>query len=225
VKRSVLVVLLALVFLAVFNIVFFLNVQERTPAVIASYVFVHAACLLVLLTPPLAGRRGPGRTLFGWTTGAVTGAYFIVELIVGAAFIAWGKQALTAALTVQVVLLGLALAPLFASLIANEATADSADARTPQLMFIKVATSEVGSILAATADPELRRSVERVHDDLRASPVKSDAAVDDTETRLRHGIAQLRADVQAGELAQVQLTATALTGLIAERNRVLRLIA
>ena len=82
-KDKVLRILPGLVFLAVFNVMFFVVTgPERSAALWTSYGFVHLSFILMLLCPLAAG-RGENAYLHTGTTTVIAAVYFLLALGVG----------------------------------------------------------------------------------------------------------------------------------------------
>ena len=79
-KDKVLRILPGLVFLAVFNVMFFVVTgPERSAALWTSYGFVHLSFILMLLCPLAAG-RGKNAYLHTGTTTVIAAVYFLLAL-------------------------------------------------------------------------------------------------------------------------------------------------
>ena len=87
-KKSVLWILLDLVFLIVFNIVFFVMGGAQHPASVwISYGFIHFAYIMLVVTPFLI-RKSSSAAVFGFSLYSISSAYFFAAFIVGVIFIA-----------------------------------------------------------------------------------------------------------------------------------------
>ena len=86
-KKSILYILLDLVFLAVFNTVFFtLGGTSHPASVWISYGFIHLAYIMVIATPVLT-RNSSSAAVFGFSLYSVSSVYFLAEFVVGLVFI------------------------------------------------------------------------------------------------------------------------------------------
>src|SRR5699024_4531039 len=101
-KKSVLWILLDLIFLAVFNTVFFVaGGTDHTASVWISYGFIHFAYLMVLVTPFLI-RKSSSAAVFGFSLYSISSTYFLLEFVVGLIFIFMKSESYKASLIVQV---------------------------------------------------------------------------------------------------------------------------
>ena len=218
-KKSVLWIVLDLVFLVVFNTVFFVAGGTSHPASVwISYGFIHFAYLMVLITPMLV-RNSSSAAVFGFSLGVVSSVYFIVELIVGIVFILLAKDSYKGALIVQVILAGIYVSMLLINMIANETTADNLEVHEAEVAYIKNASARVKSLLGVAPD----REIERVYDALHSSPSKSISQVHSLELDIMNLVSDLEAAVSAKNNDQIISLCGTLKRTIEERNQILRL--
>ena len=86
-KKNVLWILLDLVFLVVFNVVFFVASGTQHPASVwISYGFIHFAYIMLLVTPFLI-RKSSSAAVFGFSLYSISSTYFFVAFIAGIVFI------------------------------------------------------------------------------------------------------------------------------------------
>ena len=85
-KKNVLWILLDLVFLIVFNTVFFVaGGTDHNASVWISYGFIHLSYILLIITPFLI-RKSSSAAVFGFSLYSISSTYFLVEFIVGVIF-------------------------------------------------------------------------------------------------------------------------------------------
>ena len=124
-KKSVLWIILDLIFLAVFNTVFFVAGGFHHPASVwISYGFIHFSYLMVIITPFLI-RKSSSAAVFGFSLYSVSYSYFLLEFVVGLIFVLIKSDSFKAALVIQIIIAGLYGVLLISNLIANESTAES----------------------------------------------------------------------------------------------------
>jgi len=122
-KTFVLWVMLDLVFLVVFNVLFFLlGGTEHNVAVWLSYGFIHLAYLFLIATPFLI-KKGKSAAVFGFSLYVISSIYFFIEFVVGVLFILIAPDGFKLALSIQIVILGIYAVLLLSHMIANENTA------------------------------------------------------------------------------------------------------
>ena len=222
-KQNVLWVLLDLVFLVVFNIVFFVvGGTEHEPSAWLSYGFIHFAYLMVVVTPFLT-RKSSSSSVFGFTLFAIAVSYFLVELVVGVVFCILNMADYKVALVTQVVLAGIYLAILLSNLIANEETADALQVKEGEVAFIKTGTIRLKGLLSSTGDKQTDKAIETAYDTLRSSPTSSDPSVRQYELAILDDIDGLEAAINNNDLQNARGLAERITSNANERKLHLRL--
>lgn len=221
-KKSVLTVLLCLVFLVVFNVVFFvLGGTDHKPAVWLSYAFIHVAYFMVLITPFLT-RKGKNAYVFGVTLGGISSAYFIVEFLIGIIFMILKHDSLKVDVVVHVVITGLYLVTLISNMIANETTADNIERHDDEVAFIKNASSRIKLLVDKLDDKKANRVIEQAYDLVHSSPSKSSAAAKSYEYDVMNRINDLESAVSSKDIEQSLKFAGEIVSLMEERNRIVR---
>jgi len=210
------------IFLIVFNVAFFVvgGIDHKAAAWI-SYVFIHFAYSMLLLTPKLI-RDEENWTALGFSLYLVSTIYFLVELFIGAIFIAISPDGYKAALLIQLCIAGLYGIVLISNKIANEWTAESEEKRQPQISYIKNASIKVKSLMERISDKEAKRTVERVYDILYTSPVKTHPDLESVEHHILQSIVALDDAVVAGDRDRIVALAEDLESMVTERNMRLR---
>lgn len=222
-KKSILWVILDLIFLIVFNTVFFVAGGTEHPASVwISYGFIHFAYLMVLVTPHLV-RKSSSAAVFGFALTSISSVYFLVEFVVGLIFVFMASESFKAALIVQVIIAGLYGILLVSHMLANESTADSIERHEDEVAFIKTASSRVKSLLGKVKDKKADKAIEKAYDLIHSSPTKSNATVHALESTVMSRISDLADAVQADNADLVITMAGEIISAMEERNRKLRL--
>ncbi|MDR0876249.1 MAG: hypothetical protein LBN12_08585 [Clostridiales Family XIII bacterium] len=223
-KRSVMWIILDLVFVIIFNAIFFLvSGTEHPLPVWISYAFIHFAYLMVILTPRLI-RKGKSSAVFGFSLYSVSVSYFFIELIVGVIFILALPENFKVVLVVQIVLAGVFLILLISNMIANESTAEAEEKRELEIDYVKNAGSALGALVDMVDDQGAKRKVEAAYDAIKASPVKSHPNLFGLESQIITSISALSDAVSTKDAGVITQRADALLMEINERNRQLKLL-
>ncbi|GHU76105.1 hypothetical protein FACS1894188_08120 [Clostridia bacterium] len=218
-KKKVLWVILDLVFVAIFNVFFFLlGGVEHNASVWLSYAFIHFAYLMVLVTPLLT--KGNNAVTTGLPLYTISSAYFFVGLIAGVVFILISPQSIKPTLLVQLSIAALYIVILIINLLANEHTAELESNKKPEVAYIKNATNKVSSILREVSDKELKKKIEKIYDELSSSPTKTHPDMSQIESGICSSVEHLSDSLQDKKLA-LQLSDTILSR-IQERNKQLK---
>ena len=119
-KKNFLWVILDLIFLVIFNVVFFvISGTEHPASVWISYGFIHLAYIMLLITPKLI-RKSSSSSVFGFSLYSISSTYFLVEFIIGVIFIFAKPESYKVSLVVQIITFGIYAAMIISHIIANE---------------------------------------------------------------------------------------------------------
>ena len=221
-KKNVLWTILNLIFLIVFNVLFFaMGGDEHHASVWISYVFIHFAYLMLLLTPKLI-RAGKSSAVFGFSLYSISASYFLIEFITGIIFILVAPESYKATLVVQLCMAGLYGILLVSHMLANEYTAEAEEKRQSQISYVKDASAKMKRLLDSISDKETKKKVERVYDAIYSSPVKSHPNLMEIEERILTSVNELDCMISAGNEEGVISVANSLLLLINERNNLLK---
>lgn len=222
-KKSVLWIILDLVFLIVFNTVFFVAGGFEHPASVwLSYGFIHFAYLMVIATPFLI-RKSSSAAVFGFSLYSISSTYFLIEFAVGLIFIFLRQESVKAALIVQVIIVGIYVVILISHLLANESTADSIERREEEVSYIKTAASRVKALIGKLDNKKANKEVEKVYDLLHSSPTRTISSAHSLEMEIKNKISELEGAVAAKDNDVVITLSGELLQTIEERNRKIRL--
>lgn len=222
-KKNVLWMILYLVFLIIFNIAFYmLGGTEHPMPVWISYIFIHVAYLLLVVTPFLV-RKGSQQALFGRVLTSISAGYFMVEFVVGLIFILFVKNSVKITLLVQLLIMAVYVIFLVVNMLANEYTADSVERHEAELKYVKESAASIQSILAMVKDKSTVKQIEKAYDIVSASPAKSNRNVADIEYQVMSEIGRLRSLVSAGNNDSAKECAEKICSLANERNRRLKI--
>jgi len=218
-KKTILLIILGLIFLIIFNTVFFLTGgTEHNISVWISYGFIHFAYFMLFLTPILI-RKGKSSSIFGVALYAISTAYFIVAFVTGVIFILIAANRINATILIQLCIAGLYGIILIANLLANERTADAEEKRQYEVKYVKEASAKLKGILDRISDEEAKKKVERVYDTVYSSPVKSDSNLTIMESNIMILINNLEHAVIENDTEQISVISDTVLVAVNERNR------
>jgi hypothetical protein len=217
-KTNILWIILDLIFLGIFNTVFFvLSGFDHPASVWISYGFIHFAYVMLLITPKLI-RPGKNSSVFGFSLFVISSVHFLIELIAGTVFILTAPEAYKALLLVQLIITALYGIFLISNLIANEHTADAVEKRQSQIEYVKNASSMLKVLIERAGNKEAKKNIERVYDAIYSSPVKSHPRLAEIESHILQSINELENAVAAGDNALIISLAGSLLKSVNERN-------
>lgn len=222
-KKSVLWIIMDLIFLVVFNTVFFVAGGFDHPASVwVSYGFIHFSYLMVIITPFLI-RKSSSSAVFGFSLYSVSATYFLIEFVVGLIFVLVKSDSIKAALIVQIIIAGIYGVLLISNLIANESTAESLERQEYEVAYIKNAASRVKALIGKSKDKKANKEIEKAYDLLHSSPTRSTSTAHQLESQVMNYISDLEEAVQTGNVDLTITLAGKIIETMEERNRKLRL--
>lgn len=221
-KKSILYILLDLVFLVVFNTVFFVAGGTEHPASVwISYGFIHFSYLMILVTPFLI-RKSSSAAVFGFSLYSISSTYFFVEFIAGLIFIFISSESYKPALVVQIVIAGIYAILLLSHLIANESTADSIERHEDEVAYIKNAASKVKLLVGKATDKKANKEIEKAYDLLHSSPTRSNSSVKSIESDILDKIEELKNAVNTDNSTSIISLCKEIIRLTEERNSIIK---
>ena len=221
-RKSVLWVALDLVFLIVFNTIFFVvGGTAHSASVWLSYVFIHFAYFMVLITPFLI-RKGSSAVVWGFSIYSISSIYFIIEFSVGIVFILLKQDSYKPALVVQIVIAGIYAILLLSHLIANESSANNVKRHEQEVIYTKEVASRVKLMMGKLSDKKTNKEIEKLYDLLRSSPSKSSGAVYSLERSIVDMITELETSIASNDLEITKKIISKTIAAVEERNRKLR---
>ena len=222
-KKTALWISLDLVFLLVFNVVFFVAAGTKHPASVwIAYGFIHFAYLMVLVTPYLI-RKSSSSAVFGFSIYSISSVYFLIQLVVGIVFICLKQESIKVSLIVQIIIAGIYAIILISNLIANESTAASIEKHEVEVAYIKESSSRVRSLIDKMEDKRANRAIEKTYDLLHASPAKSSSTVQSLEREILSLTRELETAVFEKDVNGIMAATEAINFKAEERNRRLKL--
>lgn len=175
-KKTGLWIALDLIFVVVFNVVFFILLSGKHPASVwVAYAFIHIAYIMVVVTPFLT-RKGRDAHLFGTTIASISTAYFITTLISGIVIIAIHPETVKWTIIVEVVLTGIYAVMLLINMLANEHTAEVTVKQQIQLQYVRGSSARLNEIMSVVSDKKLKKKLQRAYDIVHSSQVYSSPA-------------------------------------------------
>lgn len=175
-------IIVYLVFIIVFNVVFFLFKPEETHAGIwISYTFIHLAYIAVVITQVL-DKKNKEVTL-NLSSYLISLIYFIIEFIIGVAFIIINPAEYKLSIALQLALAGIYVVVLIANLIVNKNITNSIESTERARDYVKGVTSIINAILCNKYDERVLKKLRNLYDVVHSSPIRtnSNAAIIELE--------------------------------------------
>lgn len=219
-KKSALWIMLDLVFLIVFNTVFFVaGGTEHPSSVWISYGFIHFSYFMILLTPVLT-RKSTCSAVFGFSINAVSAAYFFAELILGTIFVFLAQVSYKPSLVSQVILAGLYAIVLLSQLLANEHTGDSVERHEEETKYVQGCSILLKEYIGMIDNMELNKKLERAYDIIHSSPAHSNGSASKIESEIYTKIYNLGNLLHSNDCKSALLLTDEIIMLANKRNTV-----
>lgn len=221
-KTTLIRIVFTLVFLVVFNTLFFLLSGTDNPtSVWVSYAYIHVAYFTILFLPVLKTKGDASYYLSSVLYGqAIT--YFILELIAGVVFIAYRMESPVWSLVVQTALWLIFVVLILGNAWANQATAQSLEKRKQDIDAYQSMRMSLKRLMAKTDKPELKRLIADCSDKLEASSSRQTQESEKIDIEIEQAIASLRQSITEGDVEESTSLARQLAGLIEERKTILK---
>lgn len=221
-KTTLIRIVFTLVFLVVFNTLFFLLSGTDNPtSVWVSYAYIHVAYFTILFLPVLKTKGDASYYLSSVLYGqAIT--YFILELIAGVVFIVYRMESPVWSLVVQTALWLIFVVLILGNAWANQATAQSLEKRKQDIDAYQSMRMSLKRLMAKTDKPELKRLIADCSDKLEASSSRQTQESEKIDIEIEQAIASLRQSITGDDVEESTSLARQLVGLIEERKTILK---
>lgn len=221
-KTTLIRIVFTLVFLVVFNTLFFLLSGTDNPtSVWVSYAYIHVAYFTILFLPVLKTKGDASYYLSSVLYGqAIT--YFILELIAGVVFIVYRMESPVWSLVVQTALWLIFVVLILGNAWANQATAQSLEKRKQDIDAYQSMRMSLKRLMAKTDKPELKRLIADCSDKLEASSSRQTQESEKIDIEIEQAIASLRQSLTGDDIEESTSLARQLAGLIEERKTILK---
>lgn len=221
-KKNVLWLTLSLIFLIVFNVVFFVIAGvDHGASVWISYVFIHIAYIVMWLAPLLIRKSDHTATLAS-PIYMISSVYFIIVFIASLIIMLIHPDKAKATVVIQIVLLGIYAAVLITYLIANEYTANNLEKSKANSEYVKESASKLQGIAHSIDDNQLKKQIEKLYDIVNSSPTKSKIEVRDYEVSVMDSIESLEENIASEDFETAKNTIAKIQKDANERNRRLK---
>ena len=219
-KTTLIRIVFTLVFLVVFNTLFFLLCGTDNPtSVWVSYAYIHVAYFTILFLPVLKTKGDASYYLSSVLYGqAIT--YFILELIAGVVFIIYRMESPVWSLVVQTALWLIFVVLILGNAWANQATAQSLEKRKQDIDAYQSMRMSLKRLMAKTDKPELKRLIADCSDKLEASSSRQTQESEKIDIEIEQAIASLRQSITESNVEESTSLARQLAGLIEERKTI-----
>lgn len=221
-KTNILKVIVALVFLVLFNVLFFvLGGTKQSDVNWLSYGFIHAAYLMVLITPLFESKTN-GMTVLSASLYLRAISYFFVELVIGLIFIAVQPETIVWPLIIQCVCIAIFLILQLMSVMANDSTEASVQKQRIESAYIKDMAVRLKSAIRNVEDETVRNKVIRCYDSLNNCSIETFPEAQDAELSLRNAVEMLCTAIEDNDTNQIDVKSKRVLSAIQTRSDIIR---
>lgn len=225
-KANIIKVFIGLIFLIVFNMLFFLlGGTERSDTEWVCYGFIHVAYLCLLVTP-LFCNAGKGDTILSASLYLRALFYFFTELAIGLGFIwyiAYYPIPLTWPAIIQGILLAVFLILQLMSVLANDATKASLAKQRQERVYIRSLAENLKEAMRQVNDPTLRKQMANCYESICSSSLESFPEAIDAELEIENAVNTLCSFVEQGYTSQLQQQIQKVQLAMKHRNQAIRM--
>ena len=223
-KKALTTMLIALLFLAVFNFLFFfIGGTDHPKSVWISYGFIHFAYIGVWLLPRIMGTKHDSNYYLSAPVYSLCLNYFIVEFIVGLVFILIRLESIAWPLCVQVIICCIFMFLILGLARFNQATGEQMIKREAEIAVYRSACMEIKKLLSrASFNPTLAKLVNTCHDKMEASASRQTAETEQVDNNIMSTVSSLRQAMISKDADASIAHAEDLLALIEERRDILK---
>lgn len=227
-KQRILSVILGLIFLVLFNVLFFVLVgANRNAAIWLSYGFIHVAYFFVLISPLLKINTQTDPAL-NYAIYSQSFTYFVVEIVVAIGFIIYAVNAqsenIAWPLVIQSILFATFLFILVSNMMANETTLKNEEQRFIEIQNFDETVENIRKLELENIAPETKAIIRDCYSELRYGPVRTHPSVAAIENDIANNICLLQKALGNNDKDGQVKIANELLRKIQERNRILKFI-
>lgn len=221
-KSNILKVILGLIFLVLFNgLFFYLGGTEHTEVNWICYGFIHASYLCILLTP-LFCKSGKGLEVLSYSLYLRALFYFFTELVTGIVCIAIAPENPIWPLIIQGALLAIFLILQIMSVLANDATILTVENQKEESIYIQTLSQRIRNCIHSISDIHIKKQVERCYDAVNNSSIQSYPEAKDAELRLRNTVEILCMAIDNGDYQDIDKKAKEVVSAVQDRNAIIK---
>ncbi len=213
------------IFFIVFNVFFFTlkSSPNKYNSAWIPYGFINFAYILLLATP-LFVRKGKFSADYGRPLFLISSLHFLAVLIIGSIFIGTNNNTSTSSWLTHIGLSGAFTLWFIANLIANEHTVYSIERHEQELLYVKITSSQLKTIMNLISDSKARKNIEKLYDYIHSSPIKSSPNALGIEREIKCEIDNLFNSIHLADNISIAEITNKILQMAMERNRLLGLL-
>lgn len=219
-KKAILKIIIALIFLATFNLLFFFGGLNHSDANWCSYGFITFSYICLLATPILAS--GSNSAILIGSLWLRASTYFFIELIVGTIFIAIDPESMKWPLIVQSIMLAIFLIYQLMGVLANDSTTSSLNLQKEESFSRQILIDQLKLCVRGVNNPNLKPILNRCVDTLSNTPIQSFPDALEADLAVSNAVNVLCSQIDGGNPEDITSAASKMLRTIQERNLVIK---
>lgn len=219
-KNAMIKTVISLVFLIIFNVIFFFDGTDHSDADWCSYGFVTFAYLCLLATPLLA--KGAGSAVLEGSLWLRAAFFFFTELVVAVIFMVANSESMKWPLIVQGILLAVFIVMELMSVLANDSTKASVRKQKEESFARQILIDQLQQRARDIKDAEVRPVLNRCLDALSNCPIQTYTEAIEADLALSNAVNNLCSITSDGNVSQIKSAADKVLRAVQDRNLIIR---
>ena len=212
-----------LIFLIAFNAVFFIvGGKDHPVSVWMAYGMIHFTYIMIVLTPAFT-KKGKHAFEVGAPVAALSFANFVLHFIIAMIVFMVAPEGHKFVLVMYIILLAIYFTLFFSMMSVNAHTEASAARQASEISYIRSSASRVKMLIGRAPNANLNKMIERLYDNLHASPTRTNSAAAMIESSIVLKIGELETAVRTADAEKANATVNELIYLVEERNRLIQI--
>ena len=212
-----------LFFLIAFNAVFFIVGGTNHPASVwMAYGMIHFSYIMIVLTPSFT-QKGKHALEVGAPVAALSFANFALHFVLGLIIFFIAPEGYKFVLVMYIILLAIYFMLFFSLMSVNAHTEASAARQAGEISYIRSSASRVKMLIGRAPNASLNKLIERLYDNLHASPTRTNSAATMVESSIVMKIGELESAVRMSDAVKADAVVNELLYLVEERNRLIQI--
>jgi len=222
-KNRKLWIILDLIFVVVFNVLFFMiSGFDHKTSVWAAYVFIHVAYVLLIVTPKFIEGENTSNAI-DVPIYTISVFFFLAEFVINIFLIVIKIGSVKPVFIVNLIVIAIYAYLIISNMIANNKTSTDIKRQSLEAYFIKSASENL-RIIKGRSNDQVKDIIERLCDKISASQTKSNSEVADLERDIIDMIGQLGDAVDCDDIEKIEQLTKGITRKVDDRNSRLRIL-
>ena len=221
-NNKILIVLLELIFLIVFNIIFFVKFDNRVcESVWISYFFIHLSYLMLVLTPNFT-RKSPKTGPLGLSMMAISSLYFSLIFMLGIVMMLLQLDSYKLSFIINMTLTGLFGILIIPNYFANETTVRNLSTAKINREFVTIGSNKIKYLKTLISEKELHKMLDQLYDVFISCPVKSCFEVQGIEIETLGILGSIEKELEDNDIDKIKTMITTITKNLNKRNSIIK---